>query len=137
MRVTKRAVGVPEGRTDLFNVSEFYQEVVDSNDATAVALGGGAGAPKVTPVRCVTKYRLVAGPQIQALQRLEVFQTLLSADARDFGEVLKGGGGDREKPVAIYRYRGILVPVTGNELSAQPSADQPAEPSVLQGPGAL
>jgi len=131
LRVTRRTVAAPEGRDDLFNVSEFYQEVVGGGDLSALALGAGVGsqaaAPKVTPVRCITKYRRVAGPQIQALQRLEVFPALLGPDARDFGDVLRGSGADRDKPVAVYRYRGILVPASTDRPLSQQQQQQPAE----------
>lgn len=116
--VTRRATGVPEGRTDLFNASEFYQETVNGSDFGVFQATSGAPppvmVPKVTPVRCVNKFRKVAGPQIQLIQRVEVFSTFGSeagqAGARDVGDLLRGGGGDPNTPVAVYRYRVLLVP---------------------------
>ncbi|CAE8709076.1 unnamed protein product, partial [Polarella glacialis] len=48
-----------------------------------------SSAPKVTPVRCINKFRRVAGPQIQVIQRVEVFPLPGAGadlgDARDLG----------------------------------------------------
>lgn len=46
-RIKKRTVGVPEGRDDLFNSSEvFLQEV-----------SGSSEGDKITPIRCVNKFK--------------------------------------------------------------------------------
>lgn len=121
LRVTRRAVGVPTGRdADLFNISEFYQEVVGPSSTGPLPTGRSVVAPKVTPVRCVTKFRLVGGPQIQAIQRLEVFADFGSEfGVRDFGQAIQGtAGADPEKPVAIYRYRAILLPTPKSTAEA-------------------
>ncbi|CAE8597946.1 unnamed protein product, partial [Polarella glacialis] len=69
-----------------------------------------SSAPKVTPVRCINKFRRVAGPQIQVIQRVEVFP--LPGAGADLGDVLRGSGGDPERPLVIYRYRAIFTPLS-------------------------
>lgn len=117
--VTKRAIGEPEGRPDLFNSSEFYQEVVSgatsglsSDSLDPVGLAPASMIPKVTPIRCVNKFRLVDGPQIQVIQRVEVFASPFSSDsiALDFGQVQQLANMTGGRPVVIYRYRAILTP---------------------------
>lgn len=129
MRVTLRAVGAPEGREDLFNASEFFQEVIGGGDGSPT-LAAAPPAPRVTPVRCVTKFRRVPGPQIQALQRVEVFSVGgPESGARDFGELLRGSGAgpDPGKPVAVYRYRGVLVPIEDTATVSQaPTGTRPS-----------
>jgi hypothetical protein len=96
--VRARAVGVPDGREDdLFNASEQYQEV---------AIDSRTGAPaRVSPRRRVAKYKRVAGPQIQLLQRMEVYPELATPDG-----ATALGIGDSSRPIATYKYRVLLRP---------------------------
>lgn len=100
-RVQRRSVGAPDDREDLFNTSELYQEVVSYGD-DSVSLSAPlprGGETKITPIRCVNKFKRVgAGPTVQVLQRVEVFPRL----------AIRSDGGDPQKPVVIYRYRGVL-----------------------------
>lgn len=117
--VTKRAIGEPEGRPDLFNSSEFYQEVVSGatsgfsgESSFQIELAPASMIPKVTPIRCVNKFRLVDGPQIQVIQRVEVFASPFSSDSisLNFGQVQQLSSMTGDRPVAVYRYRAILTP---------------------------
>ncbi|CAJ1429294.1 unnamed protein product, partial [Effrenium voratum] len=85
-RIKKRTVGVPEGRDDLFNSSEvFLQEV------------SGGGEDKVTPIRCVNKFKKNGDSEILVIQRLEIFPRFGGADPEAF---------NLDKPSVIYKYRG-------------------------------
>merc|ERR1711862_935920 len=118
MGVTARATGSPDGRDDLFNFSEVYQELVDG-DAGMAGIGREA-PPKAVPVRCVTKFkRQKASQEIQALQRVEVSADIVGigrtseGGPKDFGEEAMArikDAGSSLKPVAIYKYRAILRP---------------------------
>mmetsp|Transcript_52599 Transcript_52599/g.140157 ORF Transcript_52599/g.140157 Transcript_52599/m.140157 type:complete len:166 (-) Transcript_52599:421-918(-) len=90
-RVTRRSVGAPEGAEDLFNASEVYQQIVESPGKQT----------KVTPIRCVNKFKRISAKEIQVLQRLEIFPRL-------DGSSVQIENGDPSMPLVIYKYRGIL-----------------------------
>lgn len=102
-RILRRLVAVPEGKEDLFNASEVYQQIVNSSGDV-----GSGGGTKVTPIRCVNKFKRVSDTQIQVLQRVEVFPRL-------DGAAILADAGDPEKPTVVYKYRGLLERQTGNE----------------------
>lgn len=97
--VRARSTGVPEGRDDLFNASEFYQDIL------AGRIGGPAA---VSPRRRVTKFKRVTGPEIQLVERVEVFPAL-SVDGAPNSGAFSISASDAGKPSAIYKYRGILT----------------------------
>lgn len=135
MKVTKRATGTPDGREDLFNASEFFQETIGGGmDATAVAYASTQEsmmasykdlAPRITPIRCVSKFRRVSGPEIQLVQRVEVYSfDGVNGSARDFGEAIRQrSSGDPDKPITIYKYRVILRPEGAQLTNAEGIAD--------------
>lgn len=97
-RVKKRSVGIPEGRNDLFNSSEVYVQEVSS--------AGDSGRDKVTPIRCVNKFKKTNDSEILVLQRLEIFPRLDGESATDL-----------DKPSVIYKYRGVLARQPDSALS--------------------
>jgi len=105
--VRNRSIGIPEGRDDLFNASERYQEVVmDARSGTPLS---------VFPRRRVTKFKRVVEQGrtvVQLLQRIELFPALVTPDGA--GAVPMG---DADKPVAVYKYRVILTPSVSSSSS--------------------
>eukprot|EP00929_Paragymnodinium_shiwhaense_P032661 TRINITY_DN18075_c1_g1_i1.p1 TRINITY_DN18075_c1_g1~~TRINITY_DN18075_c1_g1_i1.p1 ORF type:complete len:246 (-),score=40.70 TRINITY_DN18075_c1_g1_i1:8-745(-) len=100
-KVMRRSSARPDDRDDLFSASELYQQVVSAGAASYGGRPSGPAAVKVTPIRCVNKFKRVSDSQIQVIQRLEVFPRL-------DGAAIGVDGADPTKPVVVYRYEGIL-----------------------------
>lgn len=93
-RIARRSIAIAKGQEDLFTSSEVYQQIV-------TAPGSQFPQEKVTPVRCVNKFKRENDSKIEVLQRVEVFPRVDPL-------VPPSGGVDPKMPVAIFNYRGVL-----------------------------
>lgn len=99
LRSGLRAGVTPEGRPDLFNVSELYLAATEAPD-------------EVTPLREVTKFKRVdkvPGSESGGVQELIRFEVYAPSSASAASAAVPEQQGDSTSPLATFKYRCFLV----------------------------